>query len=342
MTTKLSNDSTNEIGAIDGLAGTHRYSNVVWVRSGEELYALNTFTRGPWKVEGASVGVDMALGWCNPRNVSRGDCLFIADIGADTPVADRAIYKVPEPDPNSSAREPLTAERHPIVYELGEGEEAPDARSLAVHPLTGSLYIITHEADEARVFEAAAPNAPGDTLTFRLVGKVGLDRPTSADISPDRSTTVEITLEANFLLVRNATDAVEIKLNKSSSVGAALSEPGARLRLEPDADGDSIAYAQLDAYGDRSVSWYHLATPQNQDIAPFELYTASNSGAQPLWRYSYPCDRPPKPEPTSMNQPDLGDGGDEGCTSAGTAAPAALLWLLAPLWARIRRRKDTH
>jgi Synergist-CTERM protein sorting domain-containing protein len=33
------------------------------------------------------------------------------------------------------------------------------------------------------------------------------------------------------------------------------------------------------------------------------------------------------------------DGPGEGCSSAGASAPAALLWLLAPLAARVRRRK---
>jgi Synergist-CTERM protein sorting domain-containing protein len=273
----------------------------------------------------------MARGQCRPNDGSGKDCLFIADISADTPIAERAIYAVFTPDPNNPTREPLTSERYPIAYELGEGEEAPNALSLAVHPYTGSLYIVAHEADEARIFEAAAPKATGDTLTFRLIGKIGLNRPTSADFSPNGA----------FLIVRNATNAIELKLEGNSITTASL-ESGVRMRLEQDLRGGSITYAALNTS--------HSASGRSdRDIVPFEVYTAGSTSAQPIWRYSYTeiCTEPwrdyPPSKPADMGAADMGDDGDEGgCTSAGTAAPAALLWLLAPLWARIRRRKDTH
>jgi hypothetical protein len=373
MSSLIPSQVTETINAVNGIAATQRYSGgVVWIHGDTSLYALNSPSptlSNSWEFqdERVSKGVDMALGPCIPRDARGENCLFIASIGLDTPVADRAIYTAQEPYPISSIDSPLATTRSPVMYELDEGEEAPDARSLAVRPYTGSLYIVAYEADEARVFEASAPQAPGDTLTFRAIGKIGLDRPTSADFSPDGA----------FLIVRNATDAIELKLNgyDSASITAALSAPSVKMPLEPDTDGGSITYAQLDnrEYGPATTQ------SQNWDIAAFEVYTAGANGAQPLWRYSYnySCQDPDRYNPpyrppdmnaadmdtadistadmdtadistadmdaVDMGAADMGDSGDdEGCTSAGTAAPAALLWLLAPLWARIRRRKDTH
>ncbi len=340
---RLANLGAEQLDTINGLAVSHTQQQMLWIRSGTKLKARTTGGGVPlasWEVS-APAGADMALGLCNPRNVSRGDCLFIADIDAETAVEERAIYKVSEPQRRFMNTQPLTAERYPIVYDLAEGEEAPDAASLSVHPLTGTFYIVTREANEARVFEGAAPNLPGDTITFRAVGKVGLDQPTSADMSPD----------GKFFIVRNATDAVEYKL-VNADMAATLAEPGERLPLEDDGDGQSIAYAPLQVY-----STFIDIYLQTHTIQPFDIYTDGASSAQPVFYYSYLCDAPPRPEPydmrppsprdmgisDDMGTPDMddapGDDEDGGCSSAGASAPAALLWLLAPLAARVRRRK---
>jgi uncharacterized protein (TIGR03382 family) len=366
---QITNQGFAQLDTIDGIAVSRTQRDVLWTRSGSKLDARDRYritTPWSWEVD-APAGADMALGLCNPRNVSRGDCLFIADIDAGTAVEARAIYKVPEPMQGSMNTQPLAADRYPIAYELAEGEEAPDAASLSVHPLTGTFYIVTREANEARVFEGAAPNLPGDTITFRAVGEVGLDQPTGADMSPDGA----------FFIVRNATDAVEYKM-VNADMAAALMEPGERLPLEQDGDGQSIAYARLQVdYGFINI---YL---QTHTTKPFDLYTAGVSGSQPLFYYGYLCEQGPLPEPYDMRPPgpdnrdmgyrpdmnaepsDLGvtdmgdapdtgvsddmetpdmgdaseDGPGEGCSSAGASAPAALLWLLAPLAARVRRRK---
>jgi Synergist-CTERM protein sorting domain-containing protein len=309
----------------------------------------------------------MAIGLCNPRNVSRGECLFIADIDAGTAIEARAIYKVREPLLGSANTQPLAAERYPIAYDLPEGEEAPAAASLGVHPLTGTFYIVTREANEARVFEGAAPNLPGDTITFRAVGKVGLDQPTGADMSPD----------GNFFIVRNATDAVEYNV-VNADMAATLAEPGERLPLEDDGGGQSIAYAPLEEPSGFSSNIIPTAFEvRHQKNRPFNLYTAGASAAQSFFYYGYLCDAPPRPEPYDMRPPspmdmgnaadmgasDLGlfedmdapedmgdaaemgdaqgDGESGGCSSASASAPAALLWLLAPLVA-LRKRRRGH
>jgi hypothetical protein len=318
---------------VNGIAGANSSDNIIWLHHGVmiEVVRKNYAARlAPWSVADArvSAGVDMARGQCNPGEFMGKDCLFIADISADTPVADRALYKVNVPSAADTTREPLASERYPIAYELSEGEEAPDALSLAVHPSTGSLYIITHEADEARIFEAAAPKATGDTLTFRAIGKIGLDRPTSADFSPD----------GVFLLVRNATDAIEFKLEGNSITAASL-ESGERMTLEQETGGNSITYAALNL-----PSYNYSNNLPNKDIAPFEVYTAS-ADAQPLWRYAYTesCRSSPTSEPPSMNQPNAGSsssGDESGCTSAGGGAASDLIWALPLMFGAARRRRS--
>lgn len=363
---------SSRLDEISGLAVSRVQPNVMWVHndSGDapNIYAVNSLNGeliGAWKVRGASASdwEDMALARCDSKDPSSRDCLFIADIGNNSRGrTDQVIYRVREPNALGAATDATqttveASDAFPVVYELpaGEPEPNPDAESLAVHPVTGKLYIVTKEQGKGRVLESDPPGAPGTPLTFRVIGEVDLPTPTAADISRDGS----------LLIVKSYFEAREYKIT-NNDVGAAVQAEGRQIILKLEPQGESIAYAEY--VPDTPADYYTTEDDSN----PYDFYTISEKESQPIWRYSYECDiyRPPiTPEPHDMGtdeEPDMGappsdlgvedmadapdagsaadmggassGGAGDGCSSAG-AAPAALLWLLAPLVARVRRRK---
>jgi Synergist-CTERM protein sorting domain-containing protein len=90
---------------------------------------------------------------------------------------------------------------------------------------------------------------------------------------------------------------------------------------------------------------------KDDNTTPYDIYIVSGKERPQLKRYSHACDAVYlpviRPEPHDMgtnDEPDMSgsseDSGGEGCSSAGASAPAALLWLLAPLAPLRKRRRD--
>jgi uncharacterized protein (TIGR03382 family) len=371
---------------ISGLAASRWQTNVLWVHNSAgdapNLYAVNAWTgalSGTWIVRDASAidWEDLAQGLCDHGDASKGSCLFIADIGDDAlERTDQMIYRVREPDTRGvMPGEELMTERadaFPVVYELPAGEPNPDAESLAVHPVTGKLYIVTKEQGKGRVLESDPPGAPGAPLTFRVIGEVDLPTPTAMDINPTGS----------LLIVKGPREVREYHI-LNNDVRAAVQSAGRQLAVAPELQGGAISYTNFipNIQADKVLTY-------GGDIQ-YDLYTISD---KQIRRYSHECDleRQPvsmRPEPHDMGtneRPDMStppsdlgvedmndasemswgmdmndapemswgvdmgaadmsdaseDGPGEGCSSAGASAPAALLWLLAPLAARVRRRK---
>jgi uncharacterized protein (TIGR03382 family) len=334
---------------ISGLAASRWQTNVLWVHNSAgdapNLYAVNALNGerlGTWEVRDARAvdWEDIALSVCDPAG-STGYCLFIADIGDDARErTDQMIYRVREPSTRDAAlgMTQLTerADAFPVVYELpaGEPEPNPDAESLAVHPVTGKLYIVTKEQGKGRVLESDPPGAPGTPLTFRVIGEIVLPTPTAADISSDGAR----------LVVRGESEAREYKIT-ANDVRSAIQADGAQIARSLEPLGGSIAYTSFIPDLPSDI----IKTDDN--TTPYDLYIISGKERPQLKRYSHACDAvyPPviRPEPHDMGineQPDMGepseDGAGEGCSSAGASAPAALLWLLAPLAGLLRRRRE--
>lgn len=142
---------------------------------------------------------DVAVGPC-----PSGQCLFVGDIGDNKRVRDHlTLWMIPE---QATFPEKVRDARHlTLVYP----DHAHDAESLAVHPITGDVYLLTKEADynverrahAARLYRLprALLNSAGadSSISLEFVGEIDLpwmlydlsglfgQIATSMDISPD-------------------------------------------------------------------------------------------------------------------------------------------------------------
>jgi MYXO-CTERM domain-containing protein len=359
-----------QLDEISGLVVSQTQPDVFWVHNdsgdGPSLYAVNPTDGqliGTWQVAGADAvdWEDLAGADCDHQDSARGRCLFIADMGNNSKRrTDQVIYRVREPDASSAdgtTRTTETADIFPISYILppDEPDPNPDAESLAVHPITGKLYIVTKEADKGRILESDPPGAPGTPLVFRVIGEIPLILPDGADISPD----------GRHLVVRTYGRALEYLIT-DNDVAAAVAQPGTSITLEAEPQGEAIAYSLRSRYLEQELVLGEK---------PYDLYTISEKKNQPIWGYHYFCDGhtslPDEPDmrdedmgaldmsepPDMVDAPDMGSmsdmgaadmgaasGGDKedgcGCGAAGGGAAGNLVWALPLMFGAARRRRD--
>lgn len=152
-----------------GLLYTHQDSG-----SSAQIFAFEAdgTSRGVHAIEGAGAvdWEDMALGPC-PDDAAL-DCLYIADVG-DNPRSRESVqvYAVREPAADGEAL-PVIA-----TWDVVYPERARDAEALAVHPLTGRVYLATKDmtGDEEIFVLPAAPTAPGETGALTPVARFFID-----------------------------------------------------------------------------------------------------------------------------------------------------------------------
>jgi hypothetical protein len=189
------------IGESSGLAASRRNPGLLWTHndSGDEpvIYCvdLRAAPCGAWQVTGAEAWdwEDMAAG---PGAAGGGPALYLGDIGDNLGQrTEIVVYRIPEPAAGAggaSAGATPAATAPADVFRLRYPDGSHNAEALAVHPTTGDLYVITKDAQSARVFKTAAPLDASTVATMVLLGNIrlgtgprGLEQVTGADISPD-------------------------------------------------------------------------------------------------------------------------------------------------------------
>lgn len=195
-----------EDGAIDessGIVASRRSPGVFWTHNdsgdGAYLYAFDRKggKRGTWLVNGAKAfdWEDIAAG---PGPQPGRSYLYIGDIGDnDKDRREVIVYRVPEPsitdkDAYTDRSAPAETE-HAEAIHLRYPDGRHDAESLAVHPTTGDLYLITktrNTTTAAGVYKLAAPFSLTEVNTLVKVGNLRTPSLTpgmitGADISPD-------------------------------------------------------------------------------------------------------------------------------------------------------------
>jgi len=190
------------IGESSGVAASRRNPGLVWTHndSGDEpfVFCLDPQARscGAWRVAGAEAfdWEDMAAG---PGPRAGEPYLYLGDIGDNLDQRQEiVVYRIPEPVAGGGGPVPTTAS--PAMTAPAEALRLryPDgphnAEALAVHPTNGDLYVISKDAQSAKVFKAAAPLDPSKVAPMIQVGTIrlgagarGLEVITGADISPD-------------------------------------------------------------------------------------------------------------------------------------------------------------
>jgi len=182
-----------------GLAASRNVPGIYWTHNdsgnGPFIYAFDTrgLRRGVWQVAGASAydWEDMAAG---PGPVAGKNYLYIGDIGDNAEKRPEVIvYRVPEPvvstGNNAKAKTFSTEPAEAIHLRYPDGSH--DAEALLVHPITGTIYIVTKILfGNPGIYEAATPLKAGATITLSRIGTLSVPSLlggiiTGGAISPD-------------------------------------------------------------------------------------------------------------------------------------------------------------
>jgi len=173
-----------------GMAASRTSLGVVWAhndsRDGARVYALGPdgADLGAFEVAGALAfdWEDMAAG---PGPDPAQSMLYLGDIGDNFSIrAGRiTVYRVAEPDPNSISGSIDGAV--PLEYQYPDGVYNSEALFVA----DGSIFVVTKDRDEARVYRGDATGDGSAVETMELVTVLSLGAEVSgADMSWDGST----------------------------------------------------------------------------------------------------------------------------------------------------------
>ena len=238
------------IGESSGLAASRRNPGLLWTHndSGDEplVYCLDLKGApcGVWRVTGAEAWdwEDIAAG-PGPRP---GEAyLYLGDIGDNLDQrAEIVVYRIPEPAA-TAAGATLPTKAAPAASAPAEALKLrfPDgphnAEALAVHPTTGDVYVVSKDAQAARVYKAAAPLDPSKATTMTQVGTIrlgsgsrGLEQVTGADISADGRRAALSTYAQGY----------ELEAPAGGPFDDIWSQPPAVVALGLRLQGESIAY----------------------------------------------------------------------------------------------------
>ena len=238
------------IGESSGLAASRRNPGLLWTHndSGDEplVYCLDLKGApcGVWRVTGAEAWdwEDMAAG---PGPRAGEPYLYLGDIGDNVDGRSEIfVYRIPEPAATAGgataptkAAPAASAPAEALKLRFPDGSH--NAEALAVHPTTGDLYVITKDAQAARVYKAAAPLDASKATTMIQVGTIrlgagsrGLEQVTGADISSDGRRAVLSTYAQGY----------ELEASAGGPFDDIWSQPPAPVALGPRLQGEAIAY----------------------------------------------------------------------------------------------------
>jgi len=182
-----------ELIELSGLAASHVHPNLLYAHndSGDvpRFFGLMDDGKplGRYYLEGAKAvdWEDIAVGPC-----SEGSCIFLGDIGDNRlERSDYVVYSVREPDdPWTGDHRMLQFNRYPFQYPK---KEKHNAETLLVHPLTGTIYVITKEfkGTPSTVYRFPMPLEADHVSTLEKVATLSLPGPndlmlTGGDFDP--------------------------------------------------------------------------------------------------------------------------------------------------------------
>lgn len=242
---------------ISGVVESSKNPEVLFVHndSGDEprFFAINR--RGELLAELALTTVpklvdaeDIAIG----RGPGGASFIYLGDTGNNLasswlgiPRRKAVLYRIPEPDVASSARQLKVRlrEAFPIVFTFPYG--ARNVEAFFVDPVSGELFIITKETDgHSQLLVASATQLAGGGGQLTFVGQLrfgqpplpGSTMPTSAAISKDGSAILVRTYSSVFLFSRTPGESVLSALSRAPVVYASPRE----------AQGEAIAFIDND------------------------------------------------------------------------------------------------
>lgn len=227
-----------------GMAASRTQPGALWAhndsRDGARVYAIGPdgADLGGFDVAGAFAfdWEDMAAG---PGGDGATSSLFFGDIGDNFAIRDGRItvYRVREPDPATLDG--------PIGGAVALEFEYPDGvfNAEALFVADGSIYVVTKDRDEARVYRGDATGEGLGVETLEFVTSLALgDEVTGADSSWDGATIALRGYQTVWLWHRSP----------GSSVAEALSEEPCEAPSPDEVQGESIAFLADSAYATTS------------------------------------------------------------------------------------------
>ncbi len=161
-----------------------------------ETFTLTGATANDWE--------DLTIGPCGAET-----CVYLGDIGDNSLVrTDYAVYRVVEPHV-SSGTQPVTWERLPFQYPNGTKH---NAEAMFMHPINGTLYLVTKEATGHSSVYRFPTLDPSTTVTLQLVNELSV--PGNSD---GQLTGADINVCGTAVLLRMYSRLVELRLPEDAT-----------------------------------------------------------------------------------------------------------------------------
>lgn len=250
-----------------GLVASRTNPGVVWVNndSGDRnrIYALASSgaVLGAYSLVGAQAvdWEDIAIG---PGPIDGASYVYVGDIGDNNRGSNIApVYRFVEPvvpiDQRLAAFDVRDVEQLALQY---PNNEAHNAETLLVDPVSGDLYIVTkHPQGASVVFRASAPLSAGVTLltrvtTLQFPGSRGVEEATGGDVSPSGDLVIIRTYGAAYIWLRLP----------GVSLDDIWARPTCQVPLRSEPQGEAVSFT-ADGRG---------------------YFTLSEGSSQPLWLFS--------------------------------------------------------
>lgn len=235
-----------------GIVASRRYPGLFWTHNdsgdGAFIYAFDRKggKRGTFRVTGAKAfdWEDIAAG---PGAEPGQSYLYIGDIGDnDRERREIIVYRVAEPavtetDAYTDRSAPQKTEP-PVAIHLRYPDGRHDAESLAVHPVTGDLYLITKTRNTtaaAGVYKLAAPFSVNKINTLEKVGELR-----TSSLTPGMITGADISPDGRKLILCDYFNAYEMHLpeTKDARFDEIWKQSMAIVRLGDRNQGEAICY----------------------------------------------------------------------------------------------------
>ena len=231
-----------------GLVASRSTPGVFWTHNdsgdGPFIYGFDNRggRKGVWRVSGASARdwEDMAAGPGPLRNQSY---LYIGDIGDNQERRSEIIvYRFPEPvivaaDASSTKSKPrLTEDAESIRLRYPDGKH--DAEALMVHPVTGSIFIVTKVAFvNPGIYEAQGPVSSDKPVTLKRLGDLNVPSLLGGIITGG-----DISLDGRRVALCDYLQGYEIVLPPGAAFNTIWNQTLKPIELGQRKQGEAIAY----------------------------------------------------------------------------------------------------
>ncbi len=241
---------TGTLDEVSGIAASRRFVDVAWVHNdGDNTAAVSAVGAqaerlGTWTLLGAENRdwEDLAAGPCGD-GASDCSCLYLGDIGDNNLSRDSAVlYRFVEPDDLDGSGGQVTG-LDELWFDYPDGPH--DAESVAVHPLTGQVLVITKAGVDGMTGVFAFPDTPpalsteADPAELVELGWIDLDAVNADDA---QVTAADFSPRGLRLALRTDEDLLLYDLSGGESLAEAL-EVGPTFAPAPEEDGEAVTFS---------------------------------------------------------------------------------------------------